>query len=83
MTISIEINPEVQARLATQASARGIEAPAYAALILEQAAEPAPPEPGKLTLEDFKKTLDRIAQFSHKIPGSPDESFSRQNRDHD
>ena len=30
-------------------------------------------------------TLDRIAQFSHKIPALPDEAFSRENlyQDHD
>ena len=85
MTITVDIKPEVQAELAAQAAARGLDVPAYAAAILEQAARPAPLEPKNRSLEEFEKTLDRIAQFSHKIPLLPDEAFSRENlyRDHD
>jgi hypothetical protein len=79
MTITIEIKPEVQAELAAQAAARGMDMPAYAAVILEQAAQPTPLEPKTRSLEEFEKTLDRIAQFSHKIPILPDEAFSREN----
>ena len=45
MTITIEIKPEVEAELATQAAACGMDVPAYAATLLEQAAQPAPVEP--------------------------------------
>jgi hypothetical protein len=45
VTITIEIKPEVEAELATQAAARGMDVPAYAAALLEQAAQPAPVEP--------------------------------------
>jgi len=45
MTIRVEIKPEVQAELAAQAAARGMDVPTYAATLLEQAAQPAPPEP--------------------------------------
>ena len=85
MTITVEIKPEVQAELATQAAARGMDLPAYAAAILEQVAQPAPLEPKNRSIEEFEKTLDRIAQFSHKIPALPDEAFSRENlyQDHD
>jgi hypothetical protein len=85
MIITVEIKPEVQAELATQAAARGMDVPAYAAAILEQAAQPAPLEPQNRSLEEFEKTLDRIAQFSYKIPVLPDEAFSRENlyQDHD
>ena len=70
MTITVEIKPKVQAELAT---------------ILEQAAQPASLEPKNSSLEEFEKTLDRIVQFSHKIPVLPDEAFSRENlyQDHD
>ena len=85
MIITIKIKPEVQAELATQAAARGMDLPAYAAAILEQVAQPAPLEPKNRSIEEFEKTLDRIAQFSHKIPALPDEAFSRENlyQDHD
>jgi hypothetical protein len=85
MTITVEIKPEVQAELAAQAAARGIDVPAYVATILEQAAQPARIEPKNRSLEEFEETLDRIAQFSHKIPVLPDEAFSRESlyQDHD
>ncbi len=78
MTITVEIQPEVQAELAAQAAARGMDVPTYAATLLEQAAQPAQPEAKNRNLEEFEKTLDRIAQFSHKIPVLPDEAFSRE-----
>jgi hypothetical protein len=77
MTITVEIKPEVQAELAAQAAARGMDVPSYLATILEQAAQPASLEPKNRSLEEFEETLDRIAQFSHKIPVLPDETFSR------
>jgi hypothetical protein len=40
MTITVDIRPEVQAELARQAAARGIDVPAYVATLLEQAAQP-------------------------------------------
>jgi hypothetical protein len=62
-----------------------MDMPTYAATILEQAAQPAPLDRKGRSLEEFEKTLDRIAQFSHKIPVLPDEAFSRENlyQDHD
>jgi hypothetical protein len=85
MTVTVEIKPEVQAELAAQAAARGMDVAAYLATILEQAAQPASLELKNRSLEEFEKTLDRIAQFSHKIPVLPDEAFSRESlyQDHD
>jgi len=40
MTITVEIKPEVEAELAAQAAARGMDVQAYAALLLEQVAQP-------------------------------------------
>jgi hypothetical protein len=38
----------------------------------------------KLGLEEFEKSLDRIAQFSDRISALPDEAFSRESlyKDH-
>ncbi len=41
MTITIEVKPEVEAELAAQAAARGMDVQAYAAVLLEQATQPA------------------------------------------
>ena len=85
MTIAVEIKPEVQAVLATQAAARGMDVSAYAAALLEEAAKSPQSEPKSLSIEEFERTLDHMAQFSHKIPILPDEAFSRESlyQDHD
>jgi hypothetical protein len=45
MTITVDVRPEVQAEIARQAAARGVDVPAYVATLLEQAAQPEAPEP--------------------------------------
>jgi len=53
MTIIVEIKPELEAELAAQAAARGMDVQAYAAALLEEAAQPSKEEPGKQTLSEF------------------------------
>jgi hypothetical protein len=84
MTIIIDIKPEVQAELSRQAAAHGVDIVAYAASLLEEAAQI--PSPAKrLNQGQLDETLRELAQFSQKIPLLPDEAFSRENlyRDHD
>jgi hypothetical protein len=84
MTLVIEIKPEVQAELSRQAAAHGVDIAAYAASLLEEAAQL--PSPGKrLNQGELDETLRELSQFSQKIPLLPEEAFSRENlyRDHD
>jgi hypothetical protein len=84
MTIIIDIKPEVQAELSRQAAAHGVDIVAYAASLLEEAAQI--PSPAKrLNQDQLDETLRELAQFSRKIPLLPDEAFSRENlyRDYD
>jgi hypothetical protein len=85
MTIAIEVKPEVQAELAAQAAARGMDVPAYAAAVLEEAAHVPGGESHRLSPEQLERTLDEMAQFSHHIPSLPDEALSRASlyQDHD
>ena len=53
MTITIEIKPEVEAELAAQAAAKGMDVSAYAASLLEQAAQPAEPVKPRKGLVEF------------------------------
>ena len=53
MTITLDIKPELEAELAAQAAARGMDVPAYAAILLEQAAQPAEQPKRKQTLSEF------------------------------
>jgi hypothetical protein len=76
VTIIIEIKPEVQAVLARQAAAHGVEIGAYAANLLEEAAR-GPAGSKRLSQDQLNNTLREMAQFSHKIPSLPDEALSR------
>jgi S-adenosylmethionine hydrolase len=84
MAINIDIKPEVQAELSRQAAAHGVDIFAYAASLLEEAAQISS-VPKKLNPREIDETLRELAQFSEKIPVLPDEAFSRENlyRDHD
>ena len=84
MTIIIDIKPEIQAELGRHAAAHGVDIVAYAASLLEEAAQ-FPVRSMVLSASQLDKTLEEIAQFSHKIPSLPDEAFSRESlyRDHD
>ena len=52
MTITLDIKPEVEAELAAQAAARGMDVRAYAEHLLERAAHPEEPSTAK-NLVDF------------------------------
>ncbi len=53
MTITIEVKPEVEAELAAQAAARGMDVQAYAAVLLEQATQPPQPPKPRQSLSEF------------------------------
>ena len=53
MSITVEVKPEVEAELAARAAARGMDVPAYAAALLEQAAQPSEQHERKQTLSEF------------------------------
>jgi len=84
MTIVIDIKPEVQAELSRQAASHGVELEPYAAALLEEAAYIGG-APKRLSQGQLDRTLQELAQFSHKIPLLLDEAFSRESlyRDHD
>lgn len=57
MNITIDIKPEVEAELAAQAAARGVDVRAYAARLLEEATQqPKTAEPRKSFVEFFRES---------------------------
>jgi hypothetical protein len=84
MTITVDLSPEVQAELASQAAARGSAIEVYVARLLEAAVH-LPAEPNRLSQDRLENTLREMAQFSDKIPSLPDEAFTRESlyQDHD
>ena len=83
MTLTIEIKPEVEAALAARAESQGVDVASYAASLVEEAVAPDLPRP-KRSREEVRAWLDRIAEYSDKIPDMPGETFSREMiyRDH-
>lgn len=79
----VSIKPEAQAELTRQAAAHGVQPEAYAAALLEDAVNSGASK--KLTEDQLDRTLQELAQYSHKIPVLPDEAFTRegQYQDHD
>lgn len=53
MTITIEIKPEIEAELAAQAAAKGMDVSAYAASLLEEAAHATDSSKPTKSLVDF------------------------------
>lgn len=85
MSITIELAPEVEARLTEEAQARGLAVEEYAQRILERDSRPRLPEPKQLSDEEFFAAIERMGQYSDKIPPMPNETFSREMiyQDHD
>ena len=84
MSIIVNINPEAQAELSRQAAAHGAQPEDYAAALLEEAVRGGAAA-RTLTTDQLDRTLQDLAQFSHKIPLLPDEALTREGlyRDHD
>ena len=77
MTITLDIEPEVQAELKRRAAACGSLVETYAASLLEAAVQ-ATEQNGRLSEEQIGHTLREMAKFSHKIPVLPDSAFTRE-----
>jgi hypothetical protein len=71
MTIQVELSPETESRLAAQAAARRMDVPAYAASLLERAAQPATLESENALLgSDQQRAIGRksLAQLFAESP---------------
>jgi len=84
MVVTVNIPDE----MAAQAVAQGTSPESFVEkLLVEQATSTRPGTimPKTKTLEEFNASLDRLAQFSNKIPDLPIEAFSRASfyEDHD
>ena len=78
MSITIELPPEVEARLAAEARERGFPLATYVQSLLVEPSCPRLPEPKRLSREEFQASLDRMAKYSDKIPALPIQAFFRE-----
>jgi hypothetical protein len=78
MTIQVELNAEMEARLVAEARAHGTPLEKVAERLLEEALASRSVPQGNLTVEEFHMMLVALAEGSEKLPNLPTESFTRQ-----
>lgn len=77
MSITVQLEPDVEARLLARARAEGMSLDAYVKTVMEQmAAIEGPPE---VSLEDFEAGLDALAEGCEELPVLPPDAYRREN----
>lgn len=76
--VQMELNPEIEARLAAGASARGVAVEQYTQELLLEALELHPQPAKKLTPDDIREMLRAIGEGSENLPDLPTSAFSRE-----
>jgi len=78
MTIRIELNPETEARLKAEARAKGLPPEKVAEQLLKEILTERAVPRGHLSIDEFHRMLDAMAEGSETLPELPTESFSRE-----
>lgn len=78
MTIRVELNPENEARLKAEARAKGLPLEKLAEELLKEALSQRPLSRGQMSIEEFHRMLEAMAEGSERLPDLPTESFSRE-----
>ncbi len=84
MSAKLDIKPEVAERLTAEANERGVSVEAFLEALLDEA-QAVPVRPSRATFEEFKSTLDALAEGSEARPVLSDEATARKGiyADHD
>jgi len=78
VTIRVELNPETEARLKAEAQAKGLPLEKVAEQLLSEALTGRISSGGQMSIEEFHRMLDAMAEGSERLPNLPTESFSRE-----
>jgi hypothetical protein len=78
VTIRVDLSPDTEARLVAEARAQGLPLEIVAERLLKEALTERPVSRGQLSVEEFHRVLDAMAEGSEKLPALPTESFSRE-----
>jgi hypothetical protein len=76
MSIILELKPEVEERVRTQAEARGMSLESYLAWVIEARVLTVPSR--RPTLEEFQADLESLAEGTDDIPVLPPEALTRE-----
>jgi hypothetical protein len=84
MSFILQLRPDLEENLRSQARSLGVSIEEYLQSLLEKQAVLQQYQP-KLTLEEFEAELDGLTEFADKIPDLPLEALNRESiyRDHD
>jgi hypothetical protein len=78
VTIKIELNPEIEARLAAEAQAQGLELEEYALRLLQEAIGSTRRRRSRASQQEFRGFLDALASKAPNVPQLRAETFSRE-----
>jgi hypothetical protein len=78
MTIRVKLNAETEARLQAEARAKGLTLEKVAEQLLKEALTGRALSQGQMSVEEFHRMLDAMAEGSERLPELPTESFSRE-----
>ena len=78
MIIPVELNRETETLLKEEARAKGLPVETVAEQFLKEALTGRAMSHGRLSVEEFHRMLDAMAEGSDKLPDLPTESFSRE-----
>jgi len=76
VSVTLELSPELHARLARAAQARGLSLEAYMRIVIERAGVADPNSEAELT--EFRAVLDSLAEASETLPILSSEQFRRE-----
>jgi hypothetical protein len=78
MTIHIELNPEMEARMSAEAQARGITVESYAQQILQESISSKPKPRSPASQQEFREFLNALESKATHAPHLTAETFSRE-----
>ena len=76
MTISVRLEPQIEARLLAQARAKGVPLEVYVQTVIAQAA--AAESRPSVSSEEFDAALDALAEESEHLPVLPPKAYRRE-----
>jgi len=78
VTIQVDLNPEMEARLIAEARSQGVPLEKLAERLLKEALAASALPHGVLTVDQFHSMLESLAEGSEELPNLPTASFSRE-----
>lgn len=76
MTVTLDLDPELEERVVAQAVAQGLSLEGYLLSVIEAAAVPAAAE--RASLEEFEAAMDELAEGLDHLPVLAPEALTRE-----